>query len=428
MLIISLVLSVLSVGLLLWLRLAPPAEEVSGALRSALEPLQQGLERAERTAREEMGRGREEAAQTAMASRQELAAAIRGLSDSLQTRLAEGAAATERHLEATRADVGERLKAIQGDNAQKLEQMRLTVDEKLQGTLDKRLGESFRQVSERLELVHRGIGEMQSLASGVGDLKRVLTNVKARGTWGEIQLGALLEQVLTPDQYGRNVRCREESSEQVEFAVRMPGPGTDQPVWLPIDSKFPQEDYLRLVEAADRADAAAVSEASAALAARVIACAKDISGKYICPPRTTDFAILFLPTEGLYAEVLRRAGILDELQKQRVVLAGPTTLAALLNSLQMGFRTLAIQEHSSEAWRVLGAVKAEFEKFGDVIEKIQKKLKEASHVVDDVAQRKRAMDRRLRDVEVLPAAEADHLLGFSAAAAPEEPEADLHTA
>jgi DNA recombination protein RmuC len=290
--------------------------------------------------------------------------------------------------------------------------MRKTVDEKLQGTLEKRLGESFKLVSDRLEQVHKGLGEMQSLAVGVGDLKKVLTNVKTRGSWGEIQLGNLLDQILTPDQYEKNVSTKTGSADRVEFALKLPGRDDGKPVWLPIDAKFPKEDYERLVEAADRADVEAVEQASRQLEIRIKAEAADIHKKYIDIPNTTDFGILYLPTEGLYAEVLRRPGVADSVQRDfRVVIAGPTTLAALLNSLQMGFRTLAIEKRSSEVWAVLGAVKTEFGKFGGVIEKVQKKLQEASNVIDDAVARKKVMERKLRTVTELPAAETTAILG-----------------
>lgn len=320
----------------------------------------------------------------------------------------------EQAQENLRKTVEQRLDTLRGDNAEKLESIRKTVDEQLHGTLEKRLGESFKLVSERLEQVHKGLGEMQTLANGVGDLKRVLTNVKARGTWGEVQLGNLLEQMLTPDQYAMDVATKPGSQERVEFAVRLPGKGEgDQEVLLPIDAKFPSEDYERLISAAERADADAVEAASKQLDSRIKACAKDIRDKYINPPHTTDFAILFLPTEGLYAEVLRRPGAVEQIQRDfRVTIAGPTTLAATLNALQMGFRTLAIQKRSSEVWQVLEAVKTEFGKYGLVLDKVQKKLQEASKTIDDVAVRRRAIDRRLRAVGSMPEEKAEALLGI----------------
>lgn len=323
-------------------------------------------------------------------------------------------------LDKTRQTVEAKLADLQAKNDQKLEEMRHTVDEKLQGTLDRRLGESFKLVSERLEQVHKGLGEMQVMASSVGDLKRVLTNVKTRGTWGEIQLAALLEQVLTPEQYATNVAPNPASAERVEFALRLPGPNDGEtPVWLPIDAKFPQEDYQRLLEAADRADAEGVAEAGKALESRLRSQARDIRDKYIAPPHTTDFALLFLPSEGLYAEALRRPGLADGLQRDfRVVIAGPTTLAALLNSLQMGFRTLAIQERSSEVWKVLAAVKTEFGKFGETLAMVKRKIDEAGSHLEKTEVRSRAITRRLRDVEALPVEDAARLLPDPAAPDP----------
>lgn len=306
-------------------------------------------------------------------------------------------------LNEVKTTVENQLKALQEDNAKKLEKMRETVDEKLQGTLEKRLGEQFKQVLEALNHVHKGLGEMRSLATNVGDLKKVMTNIKTRGTWGEIQLGAMLEQVMTPEQYEKNVKPKPNSNSIVEFAIKLPGQDdSDKPVWLPIDAKFPQEDYQRLVEAHDSGDAGLVESATRALVVRIRDSAKDIQQKYVEPPHTTDFAILYLPTEGLYAEVIRQPGLVDVLQREnRIVVAGPTTLLAILNSLQMGFQTLAIQQKSSEIWKVLGAVKSEFGKFGNVIAKVKKKLQEASNVVDEAARRTRVMDRKLKNVESL---------------------------
>jgi DNA recombination protein RmuC len=309
-------------------------------------------------------------------------------------------ALVQQQLDSVRGTVDSRLKSIQDDNASKLEHMRATVEEKLQGTLERRLGESFRLVSERLEKVHQGLGEMQALAEGVGDLKKVLSNVKARGTWGEMQLGALLEQMLSPDQFDRNVAVTG-TSERVEFAVRLPGDQAgNATVWLPIDAKFPQEDYQRLVAASEATDAGAVEACSKQLETRLKACAREIAMKYIAPPRTTDFAILFLATEGLYSEALRRPGLAEAVQRDyRVTLAGPTTLCALLNSLQMGFRTLAIQRRSSEVWEVLGAVQSEFAKYAGTLARVQKKLEEAANTVDDAARRTRVLEKTLRKVE-----------------------------
>ena len=306
---------------------------------------------------------------------------LRTLTDSNDKRLTE-----------VRTTLETKLKSMQEDNAKNLEQMRQTVDEKLQGTLEKRLGESFKLVSERLEQVYKGLGEMQTLATGVGDLKRVLTNVKSRGTWGEVQLGRMLEEVLTPDQFATNVATKGDS-ERVEFAIKLPGRGDDKDdlVWLPIDAKFPTEDYQRLVEAQEKGDAEAAEAASKQLEVRIKGCAVDICSKYLTPPKTTDFGILFLPTEGLFAEVVRRPGLAEAIQRnQRVVIAGPATLWSILNSLHMGFRTLAIQQRSSAVWNLLAAVKTEFGKYGEILVKIQKKLQEASNTVEVAATRTRA--------------------------------------
>lgn len=310
---------------------------------------------------------------------------------------------------ALKAELG----AIRTENSAKLEEMRKTVDEKLHATLEQRLGESFKQVSERLELVHRGLGEMQSLATGVGDLKKVLTNVKTRGTWGEVQLGALLEQILTADQYAKNVATKPRSSARVEFAIRLPGRSdNDEPVWLPIDAKFPMEDYQRLTDAQERADLLAIDEAGRALEVRIRQEAKTIREKYIEPPHTTDFAILYLPTEGLYAEVLRRPGLADSLQRdQKVSIAGPTTIAALLNSLQMGFRSIAIERRSSEVWTVLSAVKTEFGNFGEALAKTKKKLQEAQNSIERAETRSRVLTRKLSGVDSMPAPDAALVLG-----------------
>ena len=319
-------------------------------------------------------------------------------------------------IEDVRTIVDKRLQDMQISNEGKLDQIRYTVDEQLQSTLEKRLGESFNIVSKRLEEVQRGLGEMQNLATGVGDLKKVLTNVKARGTWGEVQLGSLLEEVLTPDQYSANVKLHESSQEEVEYAIRLPGndEGPDSCVWLPIDSKFPLADYERLVDASDTSDIDAVQEATQAFVRSVQVEAKKIRDKYVAPPKTTDFAIMFLPTEGLYAEVLRAPGQVTELlQRYRIVVAGPTTLAAILSSLRMGFRTLAIEKRSSEVWEVLAAVKTEFGKFGDVMDKLKRQLNTASKTIDETGVRTRAMERKLRSVEELPIEEATVQLGFS---------------
>jgi len=335
--------------------------------------------------------------------------------DSFSAQLSKLIETNEAKFETLKVAVEERLKRIQEDNANQLEQMRATVDEKLQGTLEKRLGESFKQVSERLEAVSKGLGEMQTLATGVGDLKRVLTNVKTRGTWSEVQLGAMLEEILAPDQYDANVSTKD-NGEHVEFAIKLPGGGqNDQEVlWLPIDAKFPIEDYQRLTDAQERGDIQASEAAGKQLDIRIKQCASTICSKYLNPPKTTDFAVLFLPTEGLFAEVIRRDGLAQFVQREcRVVIAGPTTLWSILNSLQMGFKTLAIQKRSSEVWNLLGAVKTEWGKYGDVLDKVNKKLHEASDTVDAAARRSRAIGRKLRSVEELPPGEADSVLALN---------------
>ena len=399
-------------------------------LEARFAALDAALERQERELRGELGRLRSEAQETARGDRAEQAQALErfgqglaGQVGQLGTLQAQQFEAFGQHLnrltqsfdarvEQLRLTVETRLGAIQTENAAKLEEMRKTVDEKLHATLEQRLGESFKLVSERLEQVHRGLGEMQTLAAGVGDLKKVLTNVKTRGTWGEVQLANLLEQVLTAEQYAENVATRPKSADRVEFAIRLPGREGGQPVWLPIDAKFPVEDYQKLVEAQERADVVAVEAAAKALETRLKDEAKTIREKYIEPPYTTDFAILYLPTEGLYAEALRRPGLVEALQRdQRVSIAGPTTLAAMLNSLQMGFRTLAIEKRSSEVWAVLGAIKTEFGNFGESLAHTKKKLQEASNSIDKAEVRTRAVEKKLKNVEALPAPEAVALLG-----------------
>lgn len=354
---------------------------------------------------------RSDQATQARALREEVLGGIKQLGEGIGKTVAEQTRVVSEHLE-----------KLRGENTQKLEQMRQTVDEKLQGTLEKRLGESFKLVSDRLEQVHKGLGEMQSLAGGVGDLKRVLTNVKTRGTWGEVQLGNLLEQMLRADQYVREANCKKGSLDRVDFAIRLPGKGDDEPeVLLPIDSKFPNEDYERLQLAVERADPDAVEAAAKALETRVKSFARDIRDKYVNPPATTDFAILFLPTEGLYAEVLRRPGLVDTIQRDyKVVAAGPTTLGAILNAIQMGFQTLAIEKRSSEIRETLSVVKVEFGKYGDVLDKVKKQLQSATNSIEEVARRKRVIDKSLRNVEVIPDAQVNALLALSGAAAIED--------
>src|SRR5438034_1369735 len=378
-LILGLISGGLLVAIALWL--GRRREDGNATLLSKIELLERAQERGERMLREEMTRGREENATAAKSQREELTAS----------------------LESVRGIVDLRLQELQKDNAQQIERMRATVDEKLQGTLEKRLGESFKLVSERVEKVHQGLGAMQQLASDVGGLQRVLTNVKTRGGWGEVQLGTLLEQLLTPEQFDRNVQTRDESGERVDYAIKLPGESNGAAVWLPIDAKFPMEDYQRLITAQESGDSTLTDAAMKDLETQIRKSAKDICAKYINPPKTTDFALMFLPTEGLYAEAIRRVGLVEQVQRDcRVVFAGPTTLAALLNSLQMGFRTLAIQKRSSEVWNLLAGIKTEFGKFGEVLAAVKDKLDQAARKMEDVDVRSRAITKKLQKVEELP--------------------------
>jgi DNA recombination protein RmuC len=362
-------------------------------LLAALHALERAGERTEHSVRDEIAKNREETLLAARGLREEVTHQLLMIMDKVEAKLV----------------------AIQQDNAKQLDKMRATVDEKLHGTLEKRLGESFRLVSERLEQVHKGLGEMQRLATGVGDLKKVLSNVKVRGTWGEVQLAALLDQVLSPNQYACNVSPKGDG-ERVEFAIKMPGRGdAEATVWLPIDAKFPVEDYQRLVEAQDSANPVAAETAAAQLEQRIKQCAKEIADKYLAPPSTTDFGILYLPTEGLFSEVVRRRGLPELVQqKYRVVLAGPTTLWSILTSLQMGFRTLAIEKRSSEVWHLLAAVKAEWTKYGEVLDKVKRHLQMASNSVDAASTRTRQIGRKLHHIEQLPEHEAQELLMLDA--------------
>ncbi|MFM9921385.1 DNA recombination protein RmuC [Variovorax sp. H27-G14] len=342
----------------------------------------------------------------------QLASLQKTLADTLNTQLQGLSDANARRLSEVRATMETQLAQLQQSNAAKLDEMRKTVDEKLQSTLEARLGESFKQVADRLEQVHKGLGEMQTLAVGVGSLQRVLTNVKTRGVFGEVQLEALLEQVLTPEQYAKQVETKPRSGQRVDFAIRFPGRGDDgAPVWLPIDAKFPRDDYERLIDAHERADAAGAELAAKALEARIRTEAKSIAENYLAAPHTTDFAILFLPVESLYAEVLRRPGLMDAIQRQhRVTLAGPTTLLAMLNSLHMGFRTLALEQQASEVWKVLGAVKTEFERYGEWVSRIKEQVAKASDTLDKADTRAKQMRLALRKVEALPEAQSQALL------------------
>jgi len=361
--------------------LARRSGDNDGALVGKIDLLERAQERGERMLRDEMARTREEGANAAKTQREELT----------------------KSLESVRSIVDLRLKQLQEDNSKQIDKMRATVDEKLQGTLEKRLGESFKLVSDRLEQVHQGLGAMQQLASDVGGLQRVLTNVKTRGGWSEWQLGVLLEEMLTPDQFAQNMKTRDDTDERVEFAIKLPGDENGAPVWLPIDAKFPMEHYERLAVAQEKGDPTAVDAAMKTLETQLKRCAKDICEKYINPPKTTDFALLFLPSEGLYAEAIRRVGLVQNVQRDcRVSFVGPTTLAALLNSLQMGFRTLAIQKRSSEVWNLLAVVKNEFGKFGEALSAVKEKIDQASRKIEDVDVRSRAITKKLRDVEELP--------------------------
>lgn len=372
----------------------------SAPVSGKLESIEKSIERIDRDMRDEVAR-----------NRQEMAASLKDFSEASSTQLIGMTRLNEQKLDNIRKAVEDNLKSIQTDNNSKLELIRKTVDEKLHDTLERRLGDSFKLVSERLEQVHKGLGEMKDFAQGVGDLKKVLSNVKTRGTLGEVQLGNILDQILTPEQYTKNFATKQGSRDVVEYAVRLPGRG-DAVVWLPIDAKFPLDDYQRLIDAQERADVAAIEELGKALELRIKGEAKDIRDKYLDPPHTTDFGILFLPFEGLFAEVLRRPGLYELLHRDyKVIITGPTNIAAFLNSLQMGFRTLAIEKRASEVWGLLGAVKAEFGKFGEMLDKTQKKLQEASNTIEDASRKTRTIEKRLKDVQVLPSQDAAKLIG-----------------
>ncbi|HEJ84207.1 MAG TPA: DNA recombination protein RmuC [Desulfobacteraceae bacterium] len=419
---------------LLWIVLAVVSLTAVLAI-ALLVRLSRGFQDAGKGVRDEFRADREEARRAGKELREEVSLGLKSTGETLShavesmvqiqyaqlegmtRQLKEITESNQSGLDRIRTTLDSRVRALQEGNEKKLDEMRRTVDERLHDTLQKRLGESFKLVSERLEAVHKGLGDMQTLATGVGDLKRMLTNVKARGTWAEVQLGAILDQILSVEQYQKNVCVSARSAERVEYAVRLPGPKDDPEncVWLPIDSKFPQEDYIRLQDAADRADPEGVQTASDALARAVRAAAREIHDKYVNPPGTTDFAIMFLATEGLYAEVLRQPALVDDLQQRfRIVLAGPTTLVAILSSLRMGFQTLAIEQRTSEVWRVLGAVKTEFGKFGEVLETVRRQLNTASRTIEQTGVRSRAMERKLRSVEQLQEAEASDLLSLPA--------------
>ncbi len=406
-------------------------------LKFVFDNLEKGLNKLESSLKDEVARNREEFSKNSRETREELTNSFKTFGDSISSRMSEVAnlqknqldtfsnqlttltktnedkiermtQATEQKLDKMRETIESKLKTIQEDNSQQLEKMRQTVDEKLHKTLEQRLGESFKIVSERLELVHKGLGEMQNLAIGVGDLKKVLSNVKTRGILGEVQLENILDQILTPEQYAKNVATKQGSRDHVEFAIKLPGrDDSGQAVYLPIDSKFPLENYYTLLDAYDKGNTVAVEEAAKLLEANIKKSAKDIRDKYIDPPNTTDFGIMFLPVEGLYAEVVRRTSLIEILQRDfKIIITGPTTLAALLNSLQMGFRTLAIEKRTSEVWNILGAVKTEFEKFGDVLKKAQDKIHQASTEIDDlVGVRTRQIQKKLKTIQEMPSQE-----------------------
>ena len=415
LLVLVIALAVMNLALLVRLMGRASSNSAEQAMRSELRDAREEAAKRSHELREEVSGSLDKTAQTLTSTVGQLGNVQKQQLESVTAQVQALVETNQQRLEGLRATISEQLGEMREANEKKLEEMRRTVDEKLQGTLEKRLGESFKLVREQLDAVHKGLGEMQSLATGVGDLKNVLTNVKVRGTWAEYQLGAILEQVLTPEQFDRNVATHENSSERVEFAIRLPGRSDDPNdcVWLPIDSKFPQEDYIRLTEASKSADAEAVAQSTRELMRSVTQSAKTIAEKYLNPPRTTDFAVLYLPTEGLYAEVLRQPGMVSQLQQDyRVVVSGPTTIAALLNSLRLGFRSLAIEQQASEVWQVLAAVKTEFGKFGLVLDKVKSQLQTASNTIEKTQTRTRAMTRKLQKVEQLPSGESDELLEF----------------
>ncbi len=424
---ILLIINTLGLGLLTFLFLKKKQVDNTDQITKTIESL---FEKNERGLKDEMSLNRKEIADSEKRLREELVSLFKGFGDSLDKRMSELANAQNKNfegfsikltelidkndakMEKVREAVEKKLESLQKDNSEKLEAMRVTVDEKLHATLEKRFGESFKVVSDRLEAVHKGLGEMQTLALGVGDLKKMLSNVKSRGTWGEAQLGNLIEEILTPEQYEKNVKTKKSSRDNVEFAVKLPGNDDDvKQVWLPIDAKFPLEDYQRLVEAQGQGNLLLIEELSKSLEMRVKSEAKDIRDKYLDPPYTTDFGILFVPIESLYAEILRKPGLFELIRREyRVIIAGPTTTQVILNSLQMGFRTLTIQKRSSEVWTLLGAVKTEFGKFGDLLEKTHKKIQEASNTIEGAVTKTRTIERKLDKVQNLPVAEAEKLV------------------
>lgn len=421
-----LILNTLGIAFLVFLVFKNKQSDNTGQITKAVEIL---FDRTNKILKEEMSLSRKEAADSEKRLREELSNLFKIFGDSFDKRMSEFASTQNKNFEGfstklselidkndikmdkVREVVEKKLESLQKDNSEKLEAMRVTVDEKLHATLEKRFGESFKVVSDRLEAVHKGLGEMQTLALGVGDLKKVLSNVKSRGTWGEAQLGNLIEEILTPEQYEKNVKTKKSSRDNVEFAVKLPGNDDDvKQVWLPIDAKFPLEDYQRLVEAQEQSNLLLIEELKKSLETRVKSEAKDIRDKYLDPPYTTDFGILFVPIESLYAEILRKPGLFEQIRREyRVIIAGPTTTQVILNSLQMGFRTLTIQKRSSEVWTLLGAVKTEFGKFGDLLEKTHKKIQEASNTIESAVTKTRTIERKLNKVQNIPVIEAEKL-------------------
>lgn len=424
---ILLIINTLGISFLAFFLFRNKQSDNTDRITKAVEVL---FDRTNKTFKEEMSLSRKEAADSEKRLREELSSLFKSFGDPLDKRMSEFAGTQNKNfedfsikltelidkndvkMEKVREVVEKKLESLQKDNGERLEAMRVTVDEKLHATLEKRFGESFKVVSDRLEAVHKGLGEMQTLALGVGDLKKVLSNVKSRGTWGEAQLSNLIEEILTPEQYEKNVKTKKSSKDNVEYAVKLPGNDDDvKQVWLPVDAKFPLEDYQRLVEAQEQGNLLLIEELSKSLEMRIKSEAKDIRDKYLDPPYTTDFGILFVPIESLYAEVLRRPGLFEQIRREyKVIIAGPTTTQVILNSLQMGFRTLTIQKRSSEVWTLLGAVKTEFGKFGDLLEKTHKKMQEASNTIEDAVTKTRTIERKLNKVQNLPVAEAEKLV------------------
>lgn len=423
---ILLIINTLGIAFLMFLLFRNKQSDNAGQITKAVGVL---FDRTNKILKEEMSLSRKEAADSEKRLREELSNLFKGFGDSFDKRMSDFAGTQNKNfegfsiklaelidkndakMEKVKEAVEKKLESLQKDNSEKLEAMRVTVDEKLHATLEKRFGESFKVVSDRLEAVHKGLGEMQTLALGVGDLKKVLSNVKSRGTWGEAQLSNLIEEILTPEQYEKNVRIKKSNRDNVEFAVKLPGDDDVKQVWLPIDAKFPLEDYQHLVEAQEQGNLPLIEKSSKSLEIRIKSEAKNIRDKYLDPPHTTDFGILFVPIESLYAEVLRIPGLFEQIRREyRIIIAGPTTTQVILNSLQMGFRTLTIQKRSSEVWTLLGAVKTEFGKFGDLLEKTHKKIQEASNTIDGAVVKTRTIERKLNKVQNLPVAEAKKLV------------------